>query len=256
MSILTASNLGLSFGAFDVFKGISFTLAKDQKIGLIGPNGVGKTSLLLILAGLMPATTGQYSLARGRRLGYLRQEAMDAFADRDNTVYDEMLTVFTVLREKQAHLHQLEEQLALEHTEEMLQHYGELLDEFQYAGGYEYEQRIQQTLQGLGLGQDYWQTPLSHLSGGQKTRALLARLLLEKPDLLLLDEPTNHLDVDAVEWLEHTLNQWDGSVLIVSHDRYFLETSVNAIWEMSRTGIETYSGGYSEYLLQREERWE
>ena len=256
MSILNANNLGLSFGAFDVFQGISFSIAQNQKIGLIGPNGVGKTSLLLILSGLIPSTTGQVNLARGRRLGYLRQEAMDAFADQGNTVYREMQNVFSDLVLMQQRLHELEIQMENACSEELLETYGELQDSFQYSGGYDYDQWIQQTLQGLGLGEAYWQTPLSHLSGGQKTRALLARLLLEKPDLLLLDEPTNHLDVDAVEWLEHTLNQWNGAVLIVSHDRYFLETSVETIWEMNRTGIETYPGGYSDYLLQREERWE
>ena len=256
MSILTANNLGLSYGAFDVFQGISFSIAQNQKIGLIGPNGVGKTSLLLILSGLMTPTTGQFNLARGRSLGYLRQEAMDAFADQDNSVYSEMLTVFSDLVAQQHRLHELERRMEVDYSDDLLQTYGELQDSFQYSGGYEFDQRIQQTLQGLGLGQAYWQTPLNHLSGGQKTRALLARLLLEKPDLLLLDEPTNHLDVNAVEWLEHTLNQWDGAVLIVSHDRYFLETSVDTIWEMNRMGIETYSGVYSDYLLQREERWE
>ena len=129
-------------------------------------------------------------------------------------------------------------------------------DDFEHAGGYDYEVRIQQTLEGLGLGKKNWHMPLNHLSGGQKTRALLARLLLEKPDLLMLDEPTNHLDIEAVEWLERTLREWDGAVLIVSHDRYFLDNVVNTIWEMSRGGIEIYSGNYSSYLLQRQERWE
>ena len=106
------------------------------------------------------------------------------------------------------------------------------------------------------MGKDAWHMPLNHLSGGQKTRALLARLLLEKPDLLMLDEPTNHLDIEAVEWLEHILNEWDGAVLIVSHDRFFLDNTVNTIWEMTRGGMEEYSGNYSSYLLQRQERWE
>jgi ATP-binding cassette, subfamily F, member 3 len=256
MSILNVNNLGLSFGAFDVFRGISFSVAANQKIGLIGPNGIGKTSLLLILAGISLPSTGQVSLARGRRLGYLRQEAMDAFANKENTVYSEMLTVFAGLGLQQQELHALEEQMALAYTNELLETYGALQERFERAGGYDYELRIQQTLQGLGLGEDFWDSPLSQLSGGEKTRALLARLLLEKPDLLLLDEPTNHLDVDAVAWLENTLQGWEGAVLIVSHDRFFLETSVDAIWEMNRTGIEVYAGGYSDYLLQREERWE
>ena len=257
MSILTAENLGLSFGAFDLFRGITASIANDSKIGLIGPNGVGKTSLLLILAGLNPPTAGRVSLSRGKRIGYLRQEAMDAFADRENTVYGEMLAVFANLQEQQTQLHELEAQMAAgDLSEELLERYGHRLEAFETAGGYDYETRIQQTLQGLGLGKEEWQLPLDHLSGGQKTRALLARLLLEKPDLLMLDEPTNHLDIEAVEWLEKTLHDWDGAVLIVSHDRYFLDNTLNTIWEMTPSGIETYKGGYDAYLLQRQERWE
>ena len=257
MSILNAENLGLSFGAFDLFKGISFSIPNNGKIGLIGPNGVGKTSLLLILAGLVQPTTGRIHLARGRKLGYLRQEAMDAFADHQNTVYEEMKTVFSHLQAQQNHLHELEAAMSSALvSDEMLETYGDLQQAFEHAGGYEVEQRIYQTLNGLGLGAEHWQMPLSQLSGGQKTRALLARLLLEKPDLLMLDEPTNHLDVDAVEWLERTLSNWEGAVLIVSHDRYFLNNAVNTIWEMSPSGIEDFKGDYNAYLLEREMRWE
>jgi ATP-binding cassette subfamily F protein 3 len=257
MSILTAHNLSLSFGAFDVFRNISLTIAADSKVGLIGPNGIGKTSLLLILSRISAPTTGQIHFARGRRLGYLRQEAMDAFADRDNTVYNEMLTLFTDLQLQQERLNTLELEMASKDCPpETLELYGELQSAFEHAGGYDYDLRIQQTLQGLGLDKKAWHMPLKHLSGGQKTRALLARLLLEKPDLLILDEPTNHLDTEAVEWLEKTLREWQGAVLIVSHDRYFLDNTVNTIWEMSRTGLETYTGNYSDYLHQREERWD
>ncbi len=257
MSILTADNLGLSFGAFDLFRGISVSIADDSKIGLIGPNGIGKTSLLLILAGINQPTAGKVNIARGRRIGYLRQEAVEAFADRDNSVYAEMQTVFSDLQDQQTHLHQMEALMSAgSYTEELLEAYGRLQESFEQAGGYDYDLRIQQTLEGLGLGKDTWNLPLNHLSGGQKTRALLARLLLEKPDLLMLDEPTNHLDIEAVEWLEHILQEWQGAVLIVSHDRFFLDNTVNRIWEMSRIGIEEYKGNYSAYLLQRQERWE
>ncbi len=257
MSILTAENLGVSFGAFDLFAGITVSIANDAKIGLIGPNGVGKTTLLLILAGLEAPTRGQVRLARGRRIGYLRQEAMEAFEDRSNTVYAEMLTVFSGVQDQQAQLNQMEALMtAGEHTGDLLDQYGRLLESFEAAGGYDYETRIQQTLQGLGMGKETWQLPLNHLSGGQKTRTLLARLLLEKPDLLMLDEPTNHLDIEAVEWLEHSLRDWQGALLIVSHDRYFLDNSANTIWEMSPAGIEVYKGNYQAYLLQREERSE
>ena len=135
-------------------------------------------------------------------------------------------------------------------SNDLLEEYGRLQEAFTQAGGYDMDVRIQQTLEGLGLGKKFWQMPLNHLSGGQKTRALLARLLLEKPDLLMLDEPTNHLDIEAVEWLEHTLGEWAGAVLIVSHDRFFMDNTVNTIWEMSPAGIETYTGGYSAYLAR------
>ncbi|MRR52878.1 MAG: ABC-F family ATP-binding cassette domain-containing protein, partial [Rhodocyclaceae bacterium] len=245
MSILTAENLSLSFGAFDLFGGISLSIARDSKVGLIGPNGIGKTSLLLLLAGIHTPTTGQVHMARGSRLGYLRQEAVEAFAARENTVHAEMLTVFSDLLRKQELLHDLEAQMAGDFTDELLEQYGRLQETFEQAGGYEYELNIQQTLQGLGLGKETWEMPLSHLSGGQKTRALLARLLLEKPDILMLDEPTNHLDLEAVEWLERTLREWDGAVLIVSHDRYFLDNVVNTLWEMNSNGLELYTGNYS-----------
>lgn len=261
MPVLSAENLGLSFGSFDLFHGISVSIANDAKIGLIGPNGVGKTSLLLMLAGISLPTTGVINLARGRRLGYLRQEAVEAFANRDNTVYSEMLTVFEDLLDQQARLHELEAEMVANHKsneqlEALLDRYGTLQQAFESAGGYDYDLRIQQTLAGLGLGKEQWQMPLNHLSGGQKTRTLLARLLLEKPDLLMLDEPTNHLDIEAVEWLERILREWEGAVLIVSHDRYFLDNTVNTIWEMHPNGMEVYPGNYSAYLLQRQERWE
>jgi ATP-binding cassette subfamily F protein 3 len=266
MSILSAHNIGLSFGAFDLFRGISVTIANDSKIGLIGPNGIGKTSLMLILAGLSQPTTGNIHIARGKRLGYLRQEASDslgktsptgALGGGENTVYAEMLTVFSGLQEQQARLHRLEAQMAGGcYTQEILAAYGDLQAAFEHAGGYDYDLRIQQTLQGLGLGKPTWEMPLSHLSGGQKTRLLLARLLLERPALLMLDEPTNHLDAEAIEWLEHTLKDWDGAVLVASHDRYFLDNTVDTIWEMSHAGIEFYTGNYSNYLLQRDTRWD
>jgi len=257
MSILSAQNVGLSFGAFDLFRGITVTIANDSKIGLIGPNGIGKTSLMLILAGINQPTTGKIHVARGKRVGYLRQEASDAFDWDENTVYAEMLTVFNGLQEQQDRLHKLEADMTTGcYTEEILATYGDLQAAFEHAGGYDYDLRIQQTLQGLGLGKPTWDMPLSHLSGGQKTRLLLARLLLEKPALLMLDEPTNHLDAEAIEWLEHTLKDWEGAVLVASHDRYFLDNAVSTIWEMNHAGIELYSGNYSNYLLQRDTRWE
>ncbi len=257
MSILSFSNLGLSFGAFDLFRGLTESVPNDGKIGLIGPNGIGKTSLLQILAGLSAPTTGGVHVARGRRLGYLRQEAIEAFADDENTVFGEMLTVFNALRAQEVRLRDLEARMAAgDHSPALLDEYGAAQADFEHAGGYAYELRITQTLEGLGFDKGQHATPLRHLSGGQKTRALLAKLLLQQPDLLILDEPTNHLDSDAVEWLEQTLADWPGALLIVSHDRYFLDHVVNLVWEMSRAGIDAFHGNYSAYLLQRDERWE
>jgi ATP-binding cassette, subfamily F, member 3 len=257
MPVLTANNLGQSFGATDIFDSISVSIPNDGKIGLVGPNGIGKTSLLLILAGLTKPSAGVVHWARGSRLGYLPQESAQAFVELEHTVYQEMLTVFDGLRREEARLRRMEDDMASGDTsDELLARYGTALEQFELAGGYDYEVRIRQVLQGLGFGQEDWSMKLGHLSGGQKTRVLLARLLLEKPDLLILDEPTNHLDVAAMEWLESVLKIWDGAVLLVSHDRYFLDRVVNTIWEMSWTRIETYRGNYSAYIQQRQERWE
>ncbi|MCB0130901.1 MAG: ABC-F family ATP-binding cassette domain-containing protein, partial [Caldilineaceae bacterium] len=236
MSILSISNLTQSYGDFDVFVGLNATISNDGKVGMVGPNGIGKTTLLRVLAGLDQASAGSVHTARDTRIGYLRQEAMEAFAGRDNTIYAEMLTVFQGVKAREADLRELEHQMADQGADDsLLARYSAAQEAFERAGGYDYEVRISQVLQGLGFSKSDWEMRLAILSGGQKTRALLARLLLEQPDLLILDEPTNHLDVDAIEWLENVLKTWDGALLIVSHDRYFLDTVVNRIWEMSRT---------------------
>ena len=257
MAVLSATNVGQSFGEYDVFGGVNVTIPRDGKIGLVGPNGVGKTTLLLILAGRAQPSSGQVYMARGTRLGYLSQESSDAFVGReaDHTVYEEMLTVFAPLREMEAEMRRIEAAMAGA-DDEMLAAYSRLQVEYEIAGGYDYDTRIRMVLTGLGFSPEAWRWPLGQLSGGQKTRVLLGRLLLESPDLLILDEPTNHLDVAAIEWLENTLNTWPGAVLVVSHDRYFLDRVANTVWEMSTAGIESYRGNYSAYLTQRQDRWE
>ncbi len=257
MAILTASNVGQSFGDYDVFSGVNASIPRDGKVGLVGPNGIGKTTLLLILAGLRAASAGNVHVARGTRIGYLSQESSDAFIGVDHTIYDEMLTVFADIRATEARLRAMEIEIAEgEPSDELLEAYSQLQMRFELDGGYEYEQAIKRVLTGLGFAPETWSQSLSKLSGGQKTRVLLARLLLEKPDLLILDEPTNHLDVEAIQWLEGMLATWPGAVLIVSHDRYFLDRVANTIWEMSQRGVETYRGNYSAYVQQRQDRWE
>ena len=258
MSILSFNDLSQSFGAFDLFSGIGGSVEYGSKIGVVGPNGVGKTTLLQLLVDNASPKTGSINLARDTRIGYLRQEAMLAFKGREHfTVRQEMERVFAHLTDMAAELETLENQMADNASDQaFLQRYSELQQKFEAAGGYDYDQRIKRILDGLGFEAENWETQLDHLSGGQKTRALLARLLLEEPDLLILDEPTNHLDIAAVEWLEGMLNAWDGAILIVSHDRYFLDTVATVIWEMSPTEIEVYKGNYTAYANQREERWE
>ena len=257
MAILTATRVGQSFGDFDVFGGVNVSVPRDGKVGLVGPNGIGKTTLLLILSGRQMPSSGQVHVAKGTRIGFLSQESSDAFVGVHHTVYEEMLTVFESVRGMESRLREMEAQMAATEADDtLLETYSRLLVEYEVAGGYEYELRIRTVLTGLGFAADSWAQPLEQLSGGQKTRVLLGRLLLEAPDLLILDEPTNHLDIEAIEWLENTLNTWPGAVLVVSHDRYFLDRVANVIWEMSRSGIETYRGNYSAYLTQRQERWE
>ena len=260
MSLLTANSLAQSYAFVDVFAGISVNVADDAKIGLIGPNGVGKTTMLRILAGQETPTRGEMHVARGRTVGYLPQEAVDAFGAGERTVLEEMYSVFESLHAIEARMRELEELMLTDFS--VMDEYGDLQHRFEHAGGYDYEVRIRQTLDGLGFAERdsdrrrTWRAPVGQLSGGQKTRALLAKLLLLQPDLLILDEPTNHLDVEAIEWLEETLDAWKGALIVCSHDRLFLDRVINRIWEMSRTDVDVYRGNYSAYLTQREERFE
>ena len=252
MSLITVSSLTKSFGAMDLFTNVSFTVAKGSRLALVGPNGVGKTTLLRIIVGADEASSGSVHRARGARIGYLPQEAD---FEMSGTLWDACHSVFDELIWMQDQLHQLELQMAT-HADEVMDRYGKLQEEFERRGGYTYVTRIKQVLTGLGFGEGDYTLSLDHLSGGQRTRAYLARLLLSNPDLLLLDEPTNHLDIAAVEWLESYLAQWDGAAVVVSHDRYFLDKACNVILEMHPGVFELYHGNYSAYLHQRQERAE
>jgi ATP-binding cassette subfamily F protein 3 len=254
MSLITAVNLSKSFGANDIFAGISLSIPHHARIAIIGPNGIGKTTLLRILAREEEPSAGVVSQARNLSIGHLPQEAG---IDSPYTLWEECLLPFQELREQEAELSRLEHAMSNpDQVEIVLEKYGRLQADFDRRGGYTYIHRIQQVLSGLGFTPEEYQAPLVRLSGGERTRALLARLLLSEPDLLILDEPTNHLDIAAVEWLEGYLSQWEGATLIVSHDRYFLDQVVDTIWEMTRSGFEIYRGNYSAYVEQRSARWE
>src|SRR5512135_451966 len=253
MSLITAISLSKSFGAEDLFHDVSFAIAKGARFALVGPNGIGKTTLLRILMGLEEPSSGSVTRAKSLRIGYLPQEADFQL---DGTVWDACLTVFADLIRQQAELGKLESEMSDPSKREQAPgRYGPLQEEFERRGGYTYQVRINQVLTGLGFDPTDFTLSLDHLSGGQRTRAYLARLLLSNPDMLLLDEPTNHLDITAVEWLEVYLSQWEGAALIVSHDRYFLDHSCNALLEMAISGTEFYRGNYSIYLQERENRW-
>ncbi|MEL7591034.1 MAG: ABC-F family ATP-binding cassette domain-containing protein [Anaerolineaceae bacterium] len=252
MPLLTAVNLSKSFGPVDIFPEISFSIPHRARIGLVGPNGVGKTTLLRILIDEEEASSGSVHRARGIRIGYLPQEAV---LESSRNVWEECLTVFDHLIRMQQELHQLEKALSIDSaSKDLMDSYGTLQARFERGGGYEYETRVRITLSGLGFDRADEKRPVAQLSGGQRTRVMLAKLLLSEPDLLLLDEPTNHLDISAVEWLESFFKDWPGGVLIVSHDRYFLDQVTHQTWEMT-PALEEYRGNYSAFLAQREERY-
>lgn len=254
MSLITAEELMHRYGSDIVFEKVSVRVHKGDRIGLVGLNGSGKSTLLRILAGLQEPTAGRVVRARSARIGYLAQEPQ---LESSATLFDEMLIVFERLREQERELHRIEHALSRgTPSDDLLRRYDELLEDFQRGGGYEYQSRIHQVLAGVGFTPDDEQKPIAHLSGGQRARAALARLLLEEPDVLLLDEPTNHLDIDALEWLEEYLAHWKGAFIIVSHDRYFLDKLVHKIWELEFGRLYEYSGNYSQYSALRQERLE
>jgi ATP-binding cassette subfamily F protein 3 len=253
MSLITATSLSKSFGAEDIFANVSLTVAPGARLALVGPNGIGKTTLLRILVGLEEPSSGRVTRARSVRTGYLPQEADFQL---EGTVWDACESVFVDLIRQQAELARLETEMSNDaQREAAMEKYGRLQQDFERRGGYLYHNRIKQVLTGLGFSETDFGMPLDHLSGGQRTRAYLARLLLAEPDVLLLDEPTNHLDIAAVEWLEGQLSQWQGAAVVVSHDRYFLDHACNSLLEMALSGAELYRGTYTTYLKERVNRW-
>ena len=260
MPIVSITQLGKSFGAERIFAGITFQIDEHDRIGLVGPNGAGKSTLLHILAKREEPDEGNIALARHTRIGYLTQ--VTDFQPQ-NTLREEMLTVFSTLHTWEQELSTLAQAMASPATqqdnvlhESLLARYAELQARYEHAGGYTYENRVEQVLDGLSFSHEQQQALVTHLSGGQQTRAALGKLLLQEPDLLLLDEPTNHLDLTTLEWLETYLASWKGAMVIVAHDRYFLDKVVSRTLEMAFGRLEEYPGNYTKYLSLREERME
>ncbi len=253
MSLLTANNISKSFGDLDVFSDVSLSVPQKGRIGFVGENGSGKSTLLKILVGLDDPDTGTVSKSKDLSIGYLPQQIEIAS---DKTPYESCLESFSDLINMQDQLSRMEESLKdTPNDQNLLESYGKLQNNFENLGGYIYRSKINQILQGLGLVKGEENRPWQQLSGGQKIRAYLAKILVSEPDLLILDEPTNHLDINSIEWLESYLRDFPGAVVMVSHDRYFLDQCVNTIWELS-FNFETYHGNYSAYLMQREERYQ
>lgn len=247
--LIVLEKLGKSFGEKVVLKDVTAKVEPGDRIGIVGENGAGKTTLLKVLTGIYQDYDGEFTLARNTRLGYLEQNAsMDGSLD----VYGAMREAFTPVLEAMARMEMLERKMAHVQDETILQEHADLQSIVDAADGYNMDVNIKKVLNGMGFPQETWEKRVGVLSGGELTRLRLARLLLQKPDVLILDEPTNHLDFVTMEWLEGYLKTYSGAVLVVSHDRIFLDHVCTRIWEVSSHTLTEYKGNYSAYLPQKE----
>jgi len=258
MIVLSAQNVAKSFGVNVVLKDVSFTIQQGDRIGLVGVNGCGKSTLMRILAGLDTQDTGEISIVRGTRIGYLAQQDM---VTSGASVWSELEKVYEPVFEMEKRLRALEEEMSHAHEDLSLFNrlsgeYDKLMSRFEDADGYSWKSMVSGVLNGLGFKPTQYEQNVDSLSGGEQTRLCLARLLLQKPDLLLLDEPTNHLDMETLSWLENYLSAYRGSVLVISHDRYFLDHVCNGMVEILMGNAEQYNGNYTRYIAQRQERFE
>ena len=249
--ILSCSNISKAFGSNEVIKHASFHIEDHEKAAIVGINGAGKSTLLKIIVGEMPADDGEVVISKGKTMGYLAQH-QDLSGDR--TIYEEVLEIKRPIIEMEAKIRRLEmdmKHVTGEELDSMLSAYSRLNHEFELQNGYAYQSEVTGVLKGLGFTEEEFNKPVSALSGGQKTRVSLGRLLLAKPDIILLDEPTNHLDMDSIAWLEGYLINYDGSVIIVAHDRYFLDRVVTKIIELDNGLMNVYQGNYTDYSGKR-----
>ncbi|RKD29358.1 ribosomal protection-like ABC-F family protein [Lacrimispora algidixylanolytica] len=249
--ILSCSNISKAFGSNEVIKHASFHIEENEKAAIVGINGAGKSTLLKIIIGELPADEGEVVASKGKTIGYLSQH-QDLSGER--TVYEEVLEIKRPIIEMEAKIRQMEldmKHLTGSELDNMLSSYSRLNHEFEQQNGYAYQSEVTGVLKGLGFTEEDFKKPVIALSGGQKTRVALGRLLLSKPDIILLDEPTNHLDMESIAWLEGYLVNYDGSVIIVAHDRYFLDRVVTKIIELDNGIMNVYQGNYTEYSGKR-----
>ena len=258
MLLLQAQHVARHFGADVLFEDVNLDIQDHSRIALVGRNGAGKSTLIKMIIGEQEPSEGQIVKKKGLSIGYLAQ---NTGLESDQKIYDEMESVFQPLIEMETQIHQLESQIADPNADsesaayqQLLKNYDQLMHDFKEQNGYGYENEIKAVLHGLGFEDADFDRPVSSLSGGQKTRLALAKLLLEKRDLLILDEPTNHLDIDTLTWLEGYIQNYTGALLIVSHDRYFLDRIVNEVYEISHHKSSHYTGNYSQYIKEKDAR--
>ena len=254
MPLLSTSGVGITYGADVIFANINVEINERARIGIVGPNGGGKTSLLEILVGGLEPSAGTVNLARGIRVGYVPQSPEITAT---GTLKDEIMTAFDRLRWLEDAMETGARQLnqtGAGQDDQAGERYAALLDEYESLGGYSYENAMARMVEGLGLSQQALQTPASQASGGERARAALAQALLGEPNLLLLDEPTNHLDMQGLEWLERYLTHFPSAVVVVSHDRFFLDRTVNQVWELDYGEVQTFAGNYSKYRALKAEQ--
>ncbi len=247
------SDVEKSYGGTEILRGVSFQINPSEKVGLVGRNGAGKTTVFKIITGEESADTGEVLKVNSLKLGLLEQHV--DFSENE-TVHTAALSAFKHLHDIEAEMRHLEIEMAENFSDEVLDRYAKLQTDFELQDGFTYTARAEAILLGLGFEKKDWDLETKTLSGGQKNRLGMARLLLSKPDILLLDEPTNHLDVNAVEWLENFLREYDGAYLLISHDRYFLDRTSNRIIEITGGKAVSYVGNYSKFLVERELRRE
>lgn len=250
--ILSLSNVSKSYGTDVILEKISFNIEEKEKAAIVGVNGAGKTTLFKIITGEISSDSGDIYFKKDSSFGYLKQNAIP---NSEGTIYNEMLAVFSPLIKAEEDLRQMEHEMSHMSGTELKEHmkkYSDLQYKFELMDGYSYKSRIKGVLKGLGFTEDDFDRPVKSLSGGQKTRVYLGSLLLSKPDLLLLDEPTNHLDIESIAWLEDFLKSYTGAVLIISHDRYFLDKIVTKTIEIENKKSHIYEGNYSFYAKNKE----
>ena len=249
--ILSCNNISKSFGTDVIIKSCSFNIEDHEKAAIVGINGSGKSTLLKIITGIEPADTGLVTLAKDKTLGYLAQQQN---LGSDNTIYDELLSVKQYVLDMEKELRSIEKRMNTadgDELENLMKKYSDLNHRFEMENGYAYKSEITGVLKGLGFSEEDFTLNVNTLSGGQKTRVALGRLLLAKPDIILLDEPTNHLDMESIRWLENYLLNYNGAVLIVAHDRYFLDKIVSKIIELDNGVATVFSGNYTDYAAKK-----